>query len=502
MHPEKNLKASTRSRNGLLQFLIENKKRFFEDWVITPLVVATLLAFVWIMNTIISMTSLVFPASVACMLLTFIMLILLDWLLPNVAAKIIEALSPGVQFLLKWINILFSPAFILIPMSPSIQLSEVGKIAAVFVIGFVISMAFSSILVRVLQYCNPLRWFYGKSASENQVAEKSHVDNAVHINVLNEKETDWENVEAKSTSSIGTIIDTNTLTNPTKLVTFLESNVNICIYALLLVPTAVIYIAIDMSLPIFLVFNVLCFQLALLVPPRIRKVLHPILICAALMILIVYLISLAKGMSLAEGLTSYSSGTRFLALSKLGRRETLPAPGAGDVLYSMLDASIVALSFNMFKFRKEIREYMFEMLLVIPILSVMTIFLYPIICRAIGISIEHSLAFAGRSITTPLAISLITTIGGDVTLGVILVVLTGISGALVGNWILSMMRVHDDDYLTIGVSMGCNSHAIATDVNPAASAIASASFVLYGSFSVIVSAIPAIISAIRSLITN
>lgn len=33
---------------------------------------------------------------------------------------------------LRWINILFTPSFILLPLSPPIGISEVGKIIAVF----------------------------------------------------------------------------------------------------------------------------------------------------------------------------------------------------------------------------------------------------------------------------------------------------------------------------------------------------------------------------------
>jgi putative effector of murein hydrolase len=84
------------------------------------------------------------------------------------------------------------------------------------------------------------------------------------------------------------------------------------------------------------------------------------------------------------------------------------------------------------------------------------------------------------------------------------VILTGILGTIIGPYLLKLLRVKEDDYVTIGVAMGSNSHAIATAsllrTNPRAAAIASLSFVIFGTTFVIVVSIPIVPQTLRQLV--
>ncbi|ORX96993.1 hypothetical protein K493DRAFT_314275 [Basidiobolus meristosporus CBS 931.73] len=158
----------------------------------------------------------------------------------------------------------------------------------------------------------------------------------------------------------------------------------------------------------------------------------------------------------------------------------------------------------MFKYRKELAEHAFEMIPTIGILSVSSLFLYPLVAGAIQITPPRALSFAGRAITTPLAINIETVLGGDVGLTVIFVILTGIIGAVCGIRFLRCLGVDPKDYVAVGVSMGCNAHAISTaallEVDLKAAAISSLSFVLFGTIVVILVAIPSITSVIRGFV--
>ncbi|ORX96992.1 hypothetical protein K493DRAFT_314274 [Basidiobolus meristosporus CBS 931.73] len=66
------------------------------------------------------------------MILTFFLLLIFNFITPRYTRKFIDLFSPAVTFLLKWINVLFSPAFILIPNSNPITASELGKVIGVF----------------------------------------------------------------------------------------------------------------------------------------------------------------------------------------------------------------------------------------------------------------------------------------------------------------------------------------------------------------------------------
>lgn len=109
-----------------------------------------------------------------------------------------------------------------------------------------------------------------------------------------------------------------------------------------------------------------------------------------------------------------------------------------------------------------------------------------------------------RSVTTPLAMVVANLLEADANSTVCFVVLTGILGTIVGPYLLKLLKVREEDYLTTGLAMGIGSHAIATAsllrTNPRAAAIASLSFVIFGTLFVIVVSIPVIPQTLRQLV--
>lgn len=47
-------------------------------------------------------------------------------------SKLVGLITPTTDFLLKWINVLFCPALIMVPNTPAVSSIEVGKIAGIF----------------------------------------------------------------------------------------------------------------------------------------------------------------------------------------------------------------------------------------------------------------------------------------------------------------------------------------------------------------------------------
>jgi putative effector of murein hydrolase len=108
-----------------------------------------------------------------------------------------------------------------------------------------------------------------------------------------------------------------------------------------------------------------------------------------------------------------------------------------------------------------------------------------------------------------------TSLAGDMSLTVVLCILTGILGALVGPSMLHFLRVKDSDFVTIGecfvvdnnivltsdaftgIVLGCTASAISTaallGTNPRAAAISSLAFVLYGVICVLLASIPPVV---------
>lgn len=94
--------------------------------------------------------------------------------------------------------------------------------------------------------------------------------------------------------------------------------------------------------------------------------------------------------------------------------------------------------------------------------------------RALGLHGEVLASLAPKSATAPVAIGIAERVGGAPTLTAALVILTGITGAVVATPLLDAMRIRD--WRARGLAVGVASHGIGTarafQVNPTAGAFA------------------------------
>jgi len=79
---------------------------------------------------------------------------------------------------------------------------------------------------------------------------------------------------------------------------------------------------------------------------------------------------------------------------------------------------------------------------------------------AFGGSDGTLLALAPKSVTAPVAMGIAEKIGGAPSLTAVLVILTGITGAVLGTWTLDLMRIRDRR--ARGLAMGVAAHGIGT----------------------------------------
>lgn len=101
---------------------------------------------------------------------------------------------------------------------------------------------------------------------------------------------------------------------------------------------------------------------------------------------------------------------------------------------------------------------------------------------AFGASRETLLSLAPKSVTAPIAMGIAEATGGVPSLTAVLVVLTGILGAVFGTWTLNALRIKD--WRARGLAMGTASHGIGTaralEVNAVAGAFSSLAMGLNG----------------------
>ncbi|TVY80701.1 Plastidal glycolate/glycerate translocator 1-like chloroplastic protein [Lachnellula suecica] len=526
-------------------------KRNVTAWLYVPVGVLVILLACFGFDSLIGLSSVSFPASVALLVVLFFGLMICDWILGDRKTRaLVNVIDIPAGWALRYINIFFTPSFVLLPLSPPIGGAEVGKIIAVFLIGFVVMVAVTAWLVRGLQ----LLMGSSKRAITERAEEMGNESDAIPLaNAVSSRHESEVNLPSGTTNPAltggtftppGLVEDMandliapqrtqdpslirgtggppdhdaslNTarnspplqaplpLTRPQRWAAFINLNFDRITYTIIFLFVGLpIYYTTGYAMPAQLAFNVLAYFAALALPPRWKQFLHPVLVSSAITILGVWILGLIRGENLTQILTSYKTGTTYL---DLWHGETsLPLPGAGDIFGSVLDASIVALALPMFSYRQELKRHFFAIVIPNVTISVGSLFGYPALCYAIGISSTRSLAFAGRSLTLALATPATKNLGGDVNTNAALAIMSGILGVLIGPRILEWLRIPEDDYVTRGVTLGGNSSAIATALllvsDPRAAALSSLSMTLFGIITLALTSVPPIVQAIKSLV--
>ncbi|EPQ30715.1 uncharacterized protein PFL1_01616 [Pseudozyma flocculosa PF-1] len=274
------------------------------------------------------------------------------------------------------------------------------------------------------------------------------------------------------------------------------------IYTILFVVGIPLFLVHDFALPLFLGINLLSFLAAItVIPPKWRRYLHPILTTSIATVFIIWCFGKAKGLSIRGVMDYYSNGAKYSVLWDLGGYSG-PVPGAGDLLFSTLDAGIVALAVPMYRYRVDLAENFTRMMTILVPCASLSLFFWPWIGHLFGLDEVRSLAFTARFMSTPLAIEMANTVGADESITVIIVVITGILAAILKEPFFRMMRVDMDDHICVGVTMGSTAGAIGASSlisRPRVMAVASLAFVLFGTLLLICAAVPNIVDVVRQL---
>ena len=293
------------------------------------------------------------------------------------------------------------------------------------------------------------------------------------------------------------------LTRPQRWAAFINSNFERITWTTLFGFVGLpVYYATGYAMLAQLTLNTLAYLSAMALPPTWRRFLHPVLVSAAITVLGIYILGALRGDSLDDVLHAYKTGTSYLKLWHGEKHVVLP--GAGDIFGSVLDASIVALALPMFQYRHELQRHFFAIVIPNVALSVASLFGYPALCYAIGISSKRSLAFAARSLTLALATPAVQNLGGDTNTVAAIAIMSGILGVLVGQRMLEWLKIPEDDYVTRGITLGANSSAIATALllvsDPRAAALSSLSMSLFGIITLALTSVPPLVGAINSMV--
>lgn len=131
-----------------------------------------------------------------------------------------------------------------------------------------------------------------------------------------------------------------------------------------------------------------------------------------------------------------------------------------DFIHILLGPATVALAVPLFRQVSRIRESLFPVLASVLAGSIAASGSAVGIAHLLGASRTTLLSLAPKSVSTPIAMGLSESIGGDPGRTVLFVAFTGILGAVAGAGFFRLLRIRDER--AIGIGFGVASHGVGT----------------------------------------
>lgn len=129
-------------------------------------------------------------------------------------------------------------------------------------------------------------------------------------------------------------------------------------------------------------------------------------------------------------------------------------------VHFLLGPATVAMAVPLYGQARRLRRMLLPLAAGLLAGSVTAVLSATAIAWALGASPETLLSLAPKSVTTPIAMGIAEKTGGLASLTAILVIATGIIGAVLGPWLLNSLRIVDP--ATRGFAMGVAAHGIGT----------------------------------------
>lgn len=134
-------------------------------------------------------------------------------------------------------------------------------------------------------------------------------------------------------------------------------------------------------------------------------------------------------------------------------------PG-GEMITFFLGPATVALAVPLYKQRDLLKKHFTPILVGITVGSAAGILLVIFMGKLMGMDPLLISSMLPKSTTTPIAMEISEVIGGNPSLTVTFVIITGISGCIFGEKLLKLFGI--DDPIAEGIAMGATSHAVGT----------------------------------------
>jgi predicted murein hydrolase (TIGR00659 family) len=151
----------------------------------------------------------------------------------------------------------------------------------------------------------------------------------------------------------------------------------------------------------------------------------------------------------------------FVSLVLIVSKTPFPAYFAGaQFVHFLLGPATVALAVPLVQHLPQVRRLLVPMLAALVVGSITAIVSAVLLAQAFGLDAATVRALAPKSATAAIAMGTAETIGADPALTAVLVILTGITGAIVVTPLMNLLRLKN--YAARGFAAGLASHGIGT----------------------------------------
>ncbi|KAH9448863.1 hypothetical protein Pst134EA_028155 [Puccinia striiformis f. sp. tritici] len=524
----------------------------FSHYVMAPLGVLVLLLFAYLTDMIIDLLPFTFPAQAICMILLFLVLGVLHRFSPDFLFHHVHTfLHPAAEFLLACMGLFFTSSFVLIPRQDVMPGKDIGLIAALFLPSLLLTWVGTVMIAKAMAYVWPLATAsepdednnadvlegsdsestppgHSRTSRRPRRLEDVALASAEAGNSPNRPLTDIKVLSPTAPAFTPIVTEKNSqkleptaikkpLSPEERLAKQLEVWFDPAVHFLLLLIGIPLYFSPGgekRNLPLFTGAVSLAWLFSKrTISASYQKVFHPILVTSFITVFFVGGLSSLKGHTLTQcmsnrlsmpslshalilkpfylpfvALNHYSTGANYLIIFQKSAGWNGSSPGAGDLLSSLLVGGIVALAFPMFRYRADLYNNFFRIFVVVLPNCVMSLLFWPWVAAKMGMSGDRAITFAARFMSTPFGIQFIFATGGDNSLVVVLICITGIFAVIVRDPLFKLCRTRttpgSDDYFTIGCTIGIIAAAIGTSSlmtsHSRAAATSTVTFVVYG----------------------
>lgn len=157
-------------------------------------------------------------------------------------------------------------------------------------------------------------------------------------------------------------------------------------------------------------------------------------------------------------------------------------------LTAMLQPATIAFAIPLYKYYKTLKKHAVAIVVSVCCGSVFAIISSGLLARSFHLNTQLVESMIPRSVTTPIAMDVSSSLGGIPTMTAVFVILTGILGTIIGPLVIRLFRIKND--IARGVLLGTSAHGAGTskafELSSLAGTISSISMILAGVFTLFV----------------